>query len=93
LWFTKGAVKTSGCSDLIRTDVNNNDKRFHKWGQSEQIMGELIERCTLPGQVVLDPMMGAGTTGVVCRKRNRAFIGIEIDVKTVEEAKERIAAA
>ncbi len=93
LWFTKGAVKSAGCSDFIRTDVNNNDKRFHKWGQSEQIMDELLQRCSLPGQTVLDPMMGAGTTGVVCRKGNRGFIGIELDAETAAVAKKRIAAA
>jgi DNA methylase len=91
LWFTKGPIKSGGVSDFIRTDVNNNDKRFHKWGQSEQIMAGLVERCSLPGQVVLDPMMGAGTTGVVCRATNREFIGIEIDEKIAREAQERIA--
>lgn len=93
LWFTKGAIKSGGCSDFIRTDVNNNDKRFHKWGQSEQIMNAMLDRCTLPGHAVLDPMMGAGTTGVVCRKTNREFIGIEKDRKIAEDAKVRIAEA
>jgi DNA modification methylase len=93
LWFTKGAIKTAGCSDFIRTKVNSGDKRFHRWGQSEQIMAELVARCTLPGQVVLDPMMGSGTTGVVCHRAGREFIGIDIDSRVVEAAKERIAAA
>jgi ParB-like chromosome segregation protein Spo0J len=91
LWFTKGPMKSAGVSDFIRTDVNNNDKRFHPWGQSEQLIRGLIERCSMPGHVILDPMMGAGTTGVVCRCLNRDFVGIEIDEDKAKQAQERIA--
>ena len=40
--------------------------------------------------VILDPFMGSGTTGVACRNTNRKFIGIEIDKKYFEIAKQRI---
>ena len=40
--------------------------------------------------IILDPFMGSGTTGVVCKELNRNFIGIEIDKDTFEKAKERI---
>ena len=39
---------------------------------------------------VLDPFMGSGTTGVVCKELNRNFIGIEIDENYYKIAKERI---
>ena len=45
---------------------------------------------TTDGATVLDPFMGGGTTGVACVKANRNFIGIEIDPKYFEVAKERI---
>ena len=40
--------------------------------------------------IVLDPFMGSGTTGVACKNLNRKFIGIELDDKYFEIAKERI---
>lgn len=42
------------------------------------------------GDVVLDPFMGSGTTGIACKQLNRNFIGIEIDEKYFEIAKQRI---
>lgn len=42
------------------------------------------------GDVILDPFMGSGTTGVACKHLNRNFIGIELDDKYFEIAKNRI---
>ena len=54
----------------------------------------LIERCieshSKKGEIVLDPFMGSGTTGVACKNLNRNFIGIELDEKYFNIAKERI---
>ena len=55
---------------------------------------DLIFPCILAGcpddGVVLDPFFGAGTTGVVCKKLNRKYIGIELNPKYVEMAERRI---
>ena len=45
---------------------------------------------TDPGECVLDPFMGSGTTGVACGKHSRQFIGIEIEPKYFDIACERI---
>ncbi len=54
----------------------------------------LITPCVLAGSpkngLVLDPFMGSGTTGVVATKNNRKFVGIEINKKYIDLAKERI---
>lgn len=50
----------------------------------------MIENSTNEGDIVLDPFMGSGTTGVACKKLNRNFIGIEIDDKYFNIANERI---
>lgn len=39
---------------------------------------------------MLDPFMGSGTTGVACKELHRNFIGIELDKKYFEIAKQRI---
>jgi len=55
---------------------------------------ELPRRCisptTLPDDLVLDPFMGSGTTGVACMQLGRKFIGIEIEKKYFDIACERI---
>ena len=55
----------------------------------------LLERILLLGskkqQKVLDPFMGSGTTGVICKRLKRKFIGIELDKEYFKLAKNRIA--
>lgn len=53
----------------------------------------LVERATLPGQLVCDPFMGSGTTGIACHNLGRSFIGIERDPKYFDEACRRIESA
>lgn len=50
----------------------------------------LIHMFTYENDVILDPFMGVGTTGIACKKLNRDFIGIEIDEKYFNIAKDRI---
>ena len=50
----------------------------------------LINNSSNEGDIVLDPFMGAGATGVAAVKNNRDFIGIEIDEKYFKIAEERI---
>lgn len=54
------------------------------------LMKWLIERLTSDKDVVLDPFMGSGTTGVACKNTGRNFIGIELDEIYFNIAKERI---
>lgn len=50
----------------------------------------LVQRASLPNEVVLDPFMGSGTTGIACIKLSRRFIGIEIDQTYFDLACRRI---
>ena len=54
----------------------------------EMIVNNILNN--IDGDVVLDPFMGSGTTGVVCRDLNRNFIGIELDEDYINIAKNRI---
>jgi site-specific DNA-methyltransferase (adenine-specific) len=49
-----------------------------------------IRLFTAPGNVVLDPFMGSGTTAVACQRLGRKFVGIELDPKYIQIAQERL---
>lgn len=66
------------------------DQRFHHWGQSEAGFAQIVEALTLPGELVMDPFLGGGTTAVVCRDLKRSFIGADNDGAAVMTARERI---
>ena len=63
---------------------------FHPTQKPVDLMEYLIKTYTNEGETVLDFTMGSGTTGVACKNLNRSFIGIEMDDKYFEIAKERI---
>lgn len=58
-----------------------------------EYMLKLVARLTNPGDTILDPFMGSGTTGVACAKTGRNFIGCEIDPAYFAIAERRIAEA
>jgi DNA modification methylase len=54
------------------------------------LMEYLVKLVSREGQVILDPFMGSGTTGMACKKLNREFVGIEMMPDYMEIAKARI---
>ena len=68
----------------------NRDKGFHPTQKPVALLEYLIKTYTNEGDVVLDNCMGSGSTGVACVNTNRNFIGIELDEKYFNIAKERI---
>lgn len=50
------------------------------------VMKKLIELATEPGDIVLDPFTGSGTTLIACQRTGRRFIGIELEPKWAETA-------
>ncbi len=53
----------------------------------------IVKAATNPGDLILDPFCGSGTTGVACVQTGRRFIGIEIDPSYADIARARIAKA
>ena len=89
LWYTKGNCgHLSWTGDIIEADAN--DKRFHRWGQSEGQMARMVELASLPGQLILDPFCGGGTTGIAALRLGRRFIGLDIDEKCIEQTAARL---
>lgn len=50
----------------------------------------IVKNLTVEHQLVVDPFMGSGTTGIAALKLNRKFIGVEIDQDTFNIAKNQI---
>jgi site-specific DNA-methyltransferase (adenine-specific) len=71
----------------INKGVNTN---LHPTQKPIALMEYLVKTYTNENEIVLDFTMGSGTTGVACKNLNRKFIGIELDEKYFDIAKERI---
>ena len=79
-------VFTHPCNPPERTHLHPTEKPI-------SLMRELVDCFTDPGQAVLDPCMGIGSTGVACAQMGRQFLGVEIDEKYFDVACRRIEAA
>ncbi len=77
------------CSGKERLKDAKNQK-LHNTQKPEELLLRVILSSTKPGDIVLDPFFGTGTTGVVCKKLGRKFIGIEKNSDYIKEAKKRI---
>lgn len=65
-------------------------KTSHPTEKPEKLLERIILIGSKEGDTIFDPFMGSGTTGVVAKRFNRNFIGIEIDDKYFEIAQKRI---
>ena len=96
MFFRKGKAKkinNCGTSDILnipnkKTKING--KNLHDTEKPIELNRILVENSTNENDIVLDPFMGIGSCGIACKKLNRNFIGIEIDEKYFEIAKQRI---
>lgn len=79
--------------DVTRSATNDNDKRFHKWGQSYSGMADLVTRLTEEGDTIWDPFCGGGTTGVAAILNGRQFVGSDIDAEQVSITAARLSEA
>jgi modification methylase len=64
--------------------------KAHPTQKPEALLYRIMLACTNPGDVVLDPFFGTGTTGAVARRLGRRWIGIERETSYVKVASERI---
>jgi len=76
------------CTGKERIKVNG--KKAHATQKPEALLYRVISSSSKPGDVILDPFFGSGTTGAVARKMQRNWIGIERDENYVNIAQERI---
>ena len=96
MFFRKGKAKkinNCGTSDILnipnkKTKIDG--KNLHDTEKPIELNRILVENSTNENDIVLDPFMGIGSCGIACKKLNRNFIGIELDEKYFNIAKERI---
>ena len=79
------------CSGGERLKDEAGDKA-HSTQKPEALLHRVVVASTKPGDVLLDPFFGSGTTGAVARRLGRRFIGIDRDPKYARLARSRIAA-
>jgi site-specific DNA-methyltransferase (adenine-specific) len=92
-----------GCDDFSIDDRGLPDVQAFKWSSMKpnghpaekpvDLMRFLVENSTKPGETVLDPFMGSGTTGEAAMLTGRKFIGVELDRQWFDVACARIDAA
>lgn len=64
--------------------------RFHPTQKSLPLFEELIRKHSNPGDLVLDPFLGASTTAVAAKRTGRSFVGCEVDKDFYEKSLDRI---
>jgi site-specific DNA-methyltransferase (adenine-specific) len=79
-----GDVWHDGWTECIR-----HGKR-HPFEKPVDLMHQIVRKCTDPGQLVLDPFCGSGTTGVACLREGRRFLGVELSPDYAAIARRRI---
>ena len=98
LWFIKGD-KLSDCypitaiNDYLYDYVESKppEKLLHPWEQSTVEAIHIIKKLTTENQIVLDPLMGSGTTGIAALNLRRKFMGIEKEQEKFKITEARLA--
>ena len=97
LFFRKGKgkkINNCGTSDILsisnKKTKDKDGKNIHDTEKPVELMEVLVNNSSQENELVLDPFMGVGSTGIACIKNKRNFIGIEIDENYFNIAKERI---
>jgi len=89
---SKGRLVTH--SNSLKTIIDfkkvHHSKAVHPTEKPVSILEHLISQPDYDPEVILDPFMGSGSTGVACQNLNRDFIGIEMDEGYFNIAQERI---
>jgi len=75
----------------VWTDINfYSEKRFHPTQKPITLIERIIKASSDEGMIVLDPFLGAGSTAIAAQNLKRKYIGIELDEKYCEIAKQRL---
>ncbi|HEV7254874.1 MAG TPA: site-specific DNA-methyltransferase [Mesorhizobium sp.] len=100
--FNYDAMKAANDDTQMRSDwlfpictggerlKNDDGGKLHPTQKPEALLARVILSSTKPGDVVVDPFFGSGTTGAVAKRLNRHFVGVEREQGYIDAAKARI---
>ncbi|MCP8897146.1 site-specific DNA-methyltransferase [Shinella daejeonensis] len=100
--FNYDAMKAANDDVQMRSDwlfpiCNGNErlkgpdgKKVHPTQKPEALLARILMASTKPGDIVLDPFFGSGTTGAVAKRLGRRFVGIEREQDYIDAARARI---
>jgi modification methylase len=100
--FNYEALKASNDDVQMRSDwlfpictggerlKNKNGDKLHPTQKPEALLARIMMASTKPGDIVLDPFFGSGTTGAVAKRLGRHFVGIEREQVYIDAATARI---
>ena len=93
-WCIKGRFKWAGkrLESVIDARPPLDKFRTHPAEKPVRMLREIIYSATHAGELVVDPFMGTGSTGVAARQAGRRFWGCELDASYVETARMRMQA-
>lgn len=84
------AQRTGRSDNLIHCDLPRSEAGLHPTQKPVALMEILIDLASAPGQTVLDPFAGSGSTLVAAKKLGRHFVGMERDPTYVQTAQDRL---
>lgn len=91
LWAGENfSIDDRGLPDIQRFQWSSNKPNGHPAEKPLELMKWLVTNSTNPGDTIIDPFMGSGTTGVACVQTGRNFVGIELDKGYFDIAQKRI---
>jgi site-specific DNA-methyltransferase (adenine-specific) len=73
------AVKINNCGTRSVLNFDNVKGKLHPSEKPVDMLTALINNSSMVGDIIIDPFMGSGSTGVACVNTNRKFIGCELD--------------
>ena len=75
---------------MLQEDMRHKEERIHPTQKPVPLFIQILEKYSKPGDLVLDPFLGSGTTAIACLRTGRHFIGIEKHEPYFIMAQERI---
>jgi site-specific DNA-methyltransferase (adenine-specific) len=74
---------------MLQEDMKHKEKRVHPTQKPAALMSWILTKYTSPGELILDPFLGSGTTAMCAKELGRRCIGIEIEERYCELAARR----
>lgn len=77
---------------MLQEDMKHKEIRYHPTQKPVKLFMQIIEKYSEPGDLIIDPFLGSGTTLIAAKKTGRKAIGIELSPEYCEIARKRVAA-